>query len=81
LKSEFETRSTVQKLCSGNKFRSEDGEIKYETILLLLTSGREKTFFKKPVILFIDEFDSLPATVIDKIVTLFRDMYLNRDQS
>ena len=35
-----------------------------------------KGMFKKPVILFIDEFDSLPRNVIDRLVTLFRDMYL-----
>ena len=34
--------------------------------------------FDRPVILFIDEFDSLPACVIDRLVTLFRDMYLNQ---
>ena len=34
--------------------------------------------FNQPVILFIDEFDSLPAKVIDLLVTLFRDMYLKR---
>lgn len=35
--------------------------------------------FNKPVILFIDEFDSLPPKMIDRLVTLFRDMYLKRD--
>ena len=35
--------------------------------------------FDRPVILFIDEFDSLPPKVIDRLVTLFRDMYLKRD--
>jgi hypothetical protein len=34
--------------------------------------------FERPVILFIDEFDSLPMQVIDRLVTLFRDMYLDR---
>ena len=33
----------------------------------------------RPIILFIDEFDSLPRHAIDRLVTLFRDMYLNRD--
>lgn len=33
----------------------------------------------RPIILFIDEFDSLPLQVIDQLVTLFRDMYLKRD--
>ncbi|KJR40149.1 hypothetical protein MCHI_003963 [Candidatus Magnetoovum chiemensis] len=40
---------------------------------------RGKGLFDRPVILFIDEFDSLPAKVIDILVTLFRDMYLKRD--
>ena len=35
--------------------------------------------FKKPVILFIDEFDSLPSQVIDPLVGLFRDIYLDRE--
>ncbi len=35
--------------------------------------------FDKPVILFIDEFDSLPAKIIDRLVTIFRDIYLKRD--
>ena len=33
--------------------------------------------FDRPVILFIDEFDSLPPHVIDRLVTFFRDMYLS----
>jgi len=41
---------------------------------------RTKGLFQKPLILFIDEFDSLPAVVIDQLVSLFRDMYLNRSQ-
>jgi len=39
----------------------------------------EKGLFKKPVILFIDEFDSLPRKMIDRLVAIFRDMYLKRD--
>jgi hypothetical protein len=35
--------------------------------------------FERPVILFIDEFDALPRHLIDRLVTLFRDMYLKRD--
>lgn len=35
--------------------------------------------FEKPLILFIDEFDSLPRRIIDQLVTLFRDMYLKRE--
>jgi len=41
--------------------------------------SRDKGLFSRPVILFIDEFDSLPPQVIDRLVTLFRDMYLKRD--
>ena len=37
-----------------------------------------KGLFEKPVILFIDEFDSLPPHVIDRVVGLFREIYLNR---
>jgi len=40
---------------------------------------KRKGLFKKPVILLIDEFDSLPPAVIDRIVAIFRDVYLNRD--
>ncbi|MEA2013697.1 MAG: AAA-like domain-containing protein, partial [Thermodesulfobacteriota bacterium] len=40
---------------------------------------KEGGVFDRPVILFIDEFDSLPPKVIDRLVTLFRDMYLNRE--
>ena len=40
---------------------------------------KRKGIFKNPVILFIDEFDSLPSKVIDQLVTLFRDIYLNRE--
>ncbi|NJL25421.1 MAG: hypothetical protein HC902_09760 [Calothrix sp. SM1_5_4] len=38
----------------------------------------KKSPFAKPVILMIDEFDSLPGTVIDRLVSLFRDIYLKR---
>ncbi len=31
-----------------------------------------------PLLLFIDEFDKLPAKVIDRFVSMFRDMYLDR---
>jgi len=34
--------------------------------------------FDRPVILFIDEFDKLPPHIIDRLVNLFRDMYLAR---
>ncbi|WP_045215110.1 AAA-like domain-containing protein [Desulfonatronovibrio magnus] len=42
--------------------------------LFLADSG----LFDRPVILLIDEFDKLPALVIDRLVSLFRDMYLDR---
>ncbi|MBF0227475.1 MAG: ATP-binding protein [Desulfobacterales bacterium] len=35
--------------------------------------------FNRPVILFIDEFDKLPPNIIDNMLTLFREMYLNRE--
>ncbi len=41
--------------------------------------SRQTSQFSKPVILFIDEFDSLPSAVIDRLVTLFRDIHLNRE--
>jgi len=36
--------------------------------------------FDRPLILFMDEFDSLPSKIVDRLVTLFRDMYLNRER-
>ncbi|MCP4347211.1 MAG: hypothetical protein GY795_16995 [Desulfobacterales bacterium] len=41
--------------------------------------SKKKGRFDKPVILFIDEFDSLPLHVIDRLVTMFRDIYLKRE--
>ncbi len=41
--------------------------------------SQNKGLFDRPVILFIDEFDSLPPKVIDQLVTLFRDIYLKRE--
>ncbi|MCP4350471.1 MAG: hypothetical protein GY795_33800 [Desulfobacterales bacterium] len=40
---------------------------------------RNSDVFDKPLILFIDEFDSLPLHVIDRLVTMFRDIYLKRE--
>ncbi len=40
---------------------------------------RKSGLFHRPLVLFIDEFDSLPSRVIDRLVSLFRDLYLNRD--
>ena len=34
----------------------------------------------RPLILFIDEFDSLPPAMIDRLARLFRDIYLNRSR-
>jgi len=34
--------------------------------------------FDRPLILVIDEFDKLPPKIIDSLVSLFREMYLNR---
>jgi hypothetical protein len=49
----------------------------WETLgaLFLKSAG----LFEKPLMLFIDEFDKLPALVIDNLVSIFRDMYLDRD--
>ncbi len=41
--------------------------------------SKKTEMFDRPVILFIDEFDSLPPKVIDQLVTLFRDMFLKRE--
>jgi len=35
--------------------------------------------FNKPLILIIDEFDKLPNQLIDQIVSMFRDIYLSRN--
>ncbi len=40
---------------------------------------KRKSPFEKPLLLFIDEFDSLPAHVIDRLVSLFRDIYLKQE--
>ena len=40
---------------------------------------RGEGVFDRPVILLIDEFDSLPPRLIDRLVTLFRDVYLRRE--
>jgi len=57
------------------KLREEPGSWKEFRVLFKKEGG----IFKKPVILFIDEFDSLPSKVIDQLVTLFRDIYLKRE--
>ena len=41
---------------------------------------KDVKIFSKPVILFIDEFDSLPPKVIDLLVRIFRDMYLKKEK-
>ena len=38
---------------------------------------KNRGHFSKPVLLFIDEFDSLPVQVIDRLVGVFRDMYIS----
>ncbi len=42
--------------------------------------AKDMDIFDRPVLLFIDEFDSLPARIIALLVTLFRDMYLHPDE-
>ena len=49
----------------------------WEALTRLFVPGGE--LFERPLILCIDEFDSLPHQVIDQLVALFRDMYLNRE--
>ena len=41
--------------------------------------SRRMGLFRKPLILCIDEFDKLPPLVIDRLVGMFRDMYLDRN--
>jgi hypothetical protein len=41
--------------------------------------ARKGGAFDRPLILLIDEFDSLPPAVIDRMVSAFRMMYLTRD--
>jgi len=36
--------------------------------------------FNKPLILILDEFDKLPPEIIDNVVSMFRHMYLSRDE-
>lgn len=40
---------------------------------------RKTTPFDRPVVLFIDEFDALPASVISRLMSLFRDIFLKRE--
>ncbi len=40
---------------------------------------KKTALFSKPVILFIDEFDKLNSRIIDRLVNLFRDMYLEKE--
>ncbi|HRI63744.1 MAG TPA: AAA-like domain-containing protein [Polyangium sp.] len=41
--------------------------------------AREGGLFDKPLILLIDEFDSLPPKIIDRLVSIFRSIYLAPD--
>lgn len=42
--------------------------------------ARAEGVFDRPVILLLDEFDSLPPKLIDRLVATFRKMYLARDR-
>jgi len=42
--------------------------------------GKDAGIFDRPVILLLDEFDSLPPKLIDRLVASFRKMYLARDR-
>ncbi len=44
-----------------------------------LFSSTDGIFEGKPIILLIDEFDSLRPATIDRLVTMFRDIYLARE--
>ncbi len=52
----------------------------WESLELLFIKERETPLFDRPLILFIDEFDSLPQQVIDRLVAVFRDLYLKQDR-
>lgn len=41
--------------------------------------ARNGGIFDKPLLLLIDEFEALPAVVIDRLASIFRTMYLTRD--
>ncbi len=41
--------------------------------------SREGGIFERPLLLFVDEFDSLPAAAIDQVVSVFRKIYLSRE--
>ncbi|MFP4347558.1 MAG: AAA-like domain-containing protein [Desulfococcaceae bacterium] len=49
----------------------------WETLSSLFS--KSTGLFRNPLILFIDEFDKLPAPVIDNLASIFRDIYLDRD--
>jgi len=51
----------------------------WEDFMVLFKKSR-RLFGDKRVILLIDEFDSLRPEIIDRVVSLFRDIYLARDE-
>ncbi len=40
---------------------------------------KNKGLFNRPVLVFIDELDNLPPKIIERLATLFRDIYLNQE--
>ncbi len=50
----------------------------WENFQQLFDKTNKNRLFDKPLILFIDEFDMLPGHVIDRVVRVFRDIYLKR---
>ena len=42
--------------------------------------NKNSGLFNKPLILLIDEFDKLPKEIIDQVVSMFRHMYLTRNE-
>ena len=63
----------------NNKFDLNINEINYWEQWLELFE-RKSGCFKKPLILLIDEFDKLPQDIIDLTVSMFREIYLNREE-
>jgi len=62
-----------------SKFNLDLGEINAWQDWLTLFE-KNSGLLKKPLILLIDEFDKLPATIIDNVVSMFRHIYLSRDE-
>jgi hypothetical protein len=62
-----------------NSFSVQTGSIQSWTDWIKLFS-KKNAAFDRPLILIIDEFDKLPNEIINNLVSLFREMYLNSRQ-